>query len=38
VAEGFAAAASRFPERIHVVDASGPPRAVLARVREAANL
>jgi dTMP kinase len=38
VAEGFAAAAERFPERIHVVDASGPPRAVLARVREAANL
>jgi len=38
VAEGFAAAAARFPERIHVVDASGPPRAVLARVRDAANL
>ncbi len=38
VAEGFAAAAARFPQRIHVVDASGPPRAVLARVREAANL
>ena len=38
VAEGFAAAAARFPGRIHVVDASGPPRAVLARVREAANL
>jgi len=38
VAEGFAAAAARFPDRIHVVDASGPPRAVLARVREAANL
>jgi dTMP kinase len=38
VAEGFAAAAARFPERIRVVDASGPPRAVLARVREAANL
>ena len=38
VAEGFAAAAARFPERIHVVDASGPPRAVLARVREATNL
>jgi len=38
VAAGFAAAAARFPERIHVVDASGPPRAVLARVREAANL
>jgi dTMP kinase len=38
VAAGFAAAAERFPERIHVVDASGPPRAVLARVREAANL
>ena len=38
VAEGFAAAATRFPQRIHVVDASGPPRAVLARVREAANL
>jgi dTMP kinase len=38
VALGFAAAAERFPERIHVVDASGPPRTVLARVREAANL
>jgi dTMP kinase len=38
VAAGFAAAAARFTERIHVVDASGPPRAVLARVREAANL
>jgi dTMP kinase len=38
VAEGFAAAAARFPERIRAVDASGPPRAVLARVREAANL
>jgi dTMP kinase len=35
VADGFAAAAARFPERIRVVDASGPPRAVLARVREA---
>jgi dTMP kinase len=38
VAAGFAAAAERFPERIHMVDASGPPPAVLARVREAANL
>jgi dTMP kinase len=38
VAEGFAAAAARFPQRIKVVDASGPPRQVLARVREAAGL
>jgi dTMP kinase len=38
VAEGFAAAAARFPERIHTVDASGPPRAVLARVREVIGL
>jgi len=38
VAEGFAAAAARFPARIRTVDASGPPRAVLARVREAAGL
>jgi dTMP kinase len=38
VAEGFAAAAARFPDRIRVVDASGPQRAVLARVREAVGL
>ena len=38
VAEGFAAAAARFPDRIRVVDASGPHRAVLARIREAAGL
>jgi dTMP kinase len=38
VADGFAAAAARFPERIRVVDASGPPRAVLARVREAVGV
>ena len=38
VAEGFAAAAARFPGRIRTVDASGPPRAVLARVREVIGL
>jgi dTMP kinase len=38
VADGFAAAAARFPQRIKPVDASGPPRQVLARVREAAGL
>jgi dTMP kinase len=38
VADGFAAAAARFPERIRVVDGSGPPRAVLARVREAVSV
>jgi dTMP kinase len=38
VADGFAAAATRFPERIRVVDASGPPRAVLARVRQAVGV
>ncbi|MDX6521757.1 MAG: dTMP kinase [Gaiellales bacterium] len=38
VADGFAAAAARFPERIRVVDGSGPPRAVLARVREAVGV
>jgi dTMP kinase len=38
VAEGFAAAAARFPQRIRVVDGSGPPRQVLGRVREAAGL
>ena len=27
-----------FPDRIHRIDASGPPRAVLARVREAVGL
>ena len=38
VAGGFEAAAARFPERIRIVDASGPPRVVLARVREAAGV
>jgi dTMP kinase len=38
VAEGFATAAARFPERIRVVDASGSQRAVLERIREAAGL
>ncbi len=38
VAEGFRDAAEMFPERIHRVDASGPPRAVLARVREVVGL
>ena len=32
VAEGFAAAAARFPERIRVVDGGGSPSDVLARV------
>jgi dTMP kinase len=38
VAEGFEAAAARFPERIRVIDASGRPGAVLARVRQAVGL
>ena len=38
VAEGFAAAARRFPERIAVVDASGTPEQVAGRVREAVGL
>ncbi len=38
VAGGFDQAAARFPDRIHVVDAAGPPRTVLARVREAVGL
>jgi len=38
VADGFDAAAARFPERIRIVDASGPPRAVLARVRQAVGI
>jgi dTMP kinase len=38
VANGFDAAAARFPERIRIVDASGPPRAVLARVRQAVGI
>lgn len=38
VAEGFRDAAALFPDRIHRIDASGPPRAVLARVREAVGL
>jgi dTMP kinase len=35
VAAGFADAAARFPERIRIVDGSGTPDEVLARVREA---
>jgi dTMP kinase len=35
VADGFAQAAARFPDRIRVVDGSGTPDEVLARVREA---
>ena len=38
VADGFDAAARRFPERIAVVDASGTPADVSARVREAVGL
>jgi dTMP kinase len=38
VADGFDAAARRFPERIAVVDASGTPGQVSARVREAVGL
>jgi dTMP kinase len=38
VADGFAAAARRFPERIAVVDASGTPAQVAGRVREAVGL
>jgi dTMP kinase len=38
VAEGFRDVAELFPERIHRIDASGPPRAVLARVREVVGL
>ncbi len=38
VADGFDAAARRFPERIAVVDASGTPTQVAARVREAVGL
>ena len=38
VAKGFEQAAVRFPERIRVIDASGPPRAVLARVREVVGI
>jgi dTMP kinase len=38
VADGFDQAAARFPGRIRTVDASGPTRAVLARVREAVGL
>jgi len=38
VAEGFAAAAARFPERIRVVDGSGSPDQVLARVCEAVGV
>jgi dTMP kinase len=38
VADGFDAAARRFPARIAVVDASGTPVQVAARVREAVGL
>lgn len=38
VAEGFRDAAALFPDRIHRIDGSGPPRAVLARVREVVGL
>ena len=38
VAEGFDAAARRFPDRIAVVDASGTPEQVAGRVREAVGL
>ena len=38
VADGFDAAARRFPERIAVVDASGTPEQVAERVREAVGL
>jgi dTMP kinase len=38
VADGFTAAAGRFPERIAVVDASGTPDQVAARVREVVGL
>ena len=38
VAEGFDAAARRFPDRIAVVDASGTPEQVAERVREAVGL
>jgi dTMP kinase len=38
VAQGFDAAATRFPERINVVDAFGAPREVLARVRRAVGM
>ena len=38
VAGGFDQAAARVADRNRVVDASGPPRAVLARVREAVGL
>jgi dTMP kinase len=38
VAEGFDAAARRFPDRIAVVDASGTPEQVAERVRVAVGL
>ena len=38
VADGFATAAARFPQRIAVVDASGTPEQVAGRVREAVGL
>ncbi len=38
VAEGFDAAARRFPDRIAVVDASGTPEQVAGRVREVVGL
>ena len=38
VADGFDAAARRFPDRIAVVDAAGTPAQVAERVREAVGL
>ncbi len=38
VAEGFELVARRFPDRVRVVDASGAPEQVLARVRRAVGL
>jgi dTMP kinase len=38
VADGFRAAAGRFPDRVRAVDASGSPETVAARVRWAAGL
>ena len=38
VAEGFADVARRFPDRVVVVDGSGPPEDVAARVQAAVGL
>jgi dTMP kinase len=38
VADGFAAVARRFPERVVVVDGSGEPDDVAARVQAAVGL